>query len=624
MLFPARRRYTASGLLLVLTAALAASMPTRSNAGEFVVADWKESSLLKKKVRAAQFLHRATFGPTIEQIDELAARMDQVGTRRALNEWIDEQFALPATKHLPLAIEMYSEDGHDGTEGDLWIQRYRYHAWYDIAMRSKDQLRQRIAWALIQILVTSDDGAGFNDRGAGPITGLPRWLGPTDYYDLMVTHADGNYRDLLEAVTYHPIMGVYLSHMRNRKTNGVRFPDENYAREIMQLFTIGLYELRPDGELKTDGNGDLIPTYDNEDIKELARVFTGLTYEPHNPDNFFWSGYDFLRPMVMYQPEHDTDPKTLLDGSTLDLKDGDAEIAATLDHLFEHPNTGPFIAYRLIQRLVKSNPSRGYIRRVARTFADNGDGVRGDIKAVVKAILTDSEAFRSVRTRTVRDGSERRVAVVPRGTDYSRLREPEVRFMSLLRSVRAESDYPTGRAMILPMQYEWLQGPYKQPSVFSFYLPSYQPPGELTRETPSRRIPNGNYVAPEFQQKNAVTSNRLMNRYIWNVLELKSPYSAGNPDYDDYRLEFNMNFRVDEELSMAAQGRPLMELVDRMDLLHCCGTMPQDYKEKMVEVVNFETGWMPGDNEWKGDYERARLSTIILSTVLSPFAAIAE
>ena len=590
-------------------------------AGEFAAEDWREARALKQKVRASQFLHRATFGPTLEEIETLADRMRQIGDRRAINEWIDRQFETPATLHQPLAEQMIADDGFTQDQNSVWIQRYRYHAWWDTAIRGEDQLRQRVAWALAQIVVTSEDGAGFNDPNLGDLSGKGRWLGPSNYYDMLVENAFGNYRDLLRDVTYHPVMGVYLSHMKNRKSNGVRFPDENYAREIMQLFTIGLYELHQDGRLKQDDNGQLIPTYDNETIKEFARVFTGLTFKPDVPNNPFYSGNDFQFPMVMYQPEHDTDPKTLLGDEVIDLDDGDTEIEAALDNLYGHPNVAPFISYRLIQRLVKSNPSRGYVRRVARKFNNNGRGEKGDLKAVVKAILTDPEAFRSMRVRSKRVGDERMVTVTPRGTIYSKLREPVIRYTSLIRACRGESDYATGRMMITPRDYDWLQEPYKQPTVFSFYLPSYQPPGELVDEF-SRRVPNGNLVAPEFQQKTAVTSNRLINRYIWDITSRSASFSARNLPH--YEMECNIVFDLEEEDAMATTPAGLKRVIDRFDLVHCAGTMPQDYKDLMAATIEEKTDWMKRSPNYQSLFEKFRTNAALMTTVLSPFAAIQE
>lgn len=610
------RRFLVCGLLGLWI--LGNCFSERARGGTFDVESRRDAALMQRKVRAAQFLHRATFGPTIEQIDALAARMQQVGVQRACEEWIDEQFALPPTLHLPVVEAMIADDGYTTTTPNVWIQRYRHHAWWHNSLTAEDQLRQRIAWALIQILVTSQDGAGFNDQNPGNVSGKGRWLGPTHYYDMLVEHAFSNYRELLEEVTYHPVMGVYLSHMRNRKSNGTRFPDENYAREIMQLFSIGLYELQPDGRLKTTSEGELIPTYDNETIKELARVFTGLTFKPSSLTNFFWSGNDFLYPMEMYQPEHDTDPKTIF-GTVVDVDDGNEDISAALDVLYAHENVAPFISYRLIQRLVKSNPSRGYIRRVARKFNDNGQGVKGDMKAVIKAILLDPESWRSQRVRTLRDPY--RVVVTPRSTEYSRLREPVIRYASMLRAVHVKSDYPTGRMMVLPLDWNWLQEPYKQPSVFNFFLPDFQPPGDLIGYQPSRRIPNGVLVAPEFQQKTAVTSNRLINRYIWDISSQRARFTASGSEYS---MECHLNFDLEAEKRLATNDQDMVKLLDLFDLLYCCGSLPQDFKDRVVEVVNRETQWMKNNSTWRDELESYRVESALIAVLTSPYAAVGE
>ncbi|MGI9474982.1 MAG: DUF1800 domain-containing protein [Rubripirellula sp.] len=583
--------------------------------GTFEVDSSRDISLMKRKIRASQFLHRATFGPTIEQIDALAARMQQVGVRRACDEWIEEQFAMPASEHQNLAETMIADDGYTTATGDVWIQRYRYHAWWHHALTADDQLRQRTAWALIQILVTSEQGSGFNDQNPGNISGLGRWLGPTNYYDVLVNNAFGNYRDILEEVTYHPVMGVYLSHMRNRKTNGTRFPDENYAREIMQLFSIGLYELHVDGRFRHAEDGSLIPTYDNETIKNFARVFTGLTFKPSNTDNFFWSGNDFQYPMEMHQPEHDTDPKTLLNGEVVDIEDGNADIQAALDNLFNHNNVAPFIAHRLIQRFVKSNPSRAYVRRVARKFNDNGAGVKGDMKTVIKAVLLDPEAWRSIRLQSFRNPN--RVVATARGTEFSRLREPIIRYAALLRACDVSSDYANGHMMVTPLSWAWLQESYQSPSVFNFFLPNFQPPGELLGFRPSRRVPNDALVAPEFQQKTAVTSNYLMSKYVWDI-------SAQNARFTFNGTECNLQFNLADEKALATQDEDMPKLLDLLDLVYCCGTMPQDYKNRVVEVINAETQWMKNSDQWKPELENFRVESALLQVATSPFSAIGE
>jgi hypothetical protein len=269
--------------------------------------------------------------------------------------------------------------------------------------------------------------------------------------------------------------------------------------------------------------------------------------------------------------------------------------------------------------LVKSNPSRGYIRRVARRFNDNGEGVKGDMKAVTKAILLDPEAWRSERVRVLR--TPFRVEVTPRGNEYSRLREPVIRYTSLLRAVHARSDYPTGRMMVLPQDWNWLQEPYKQPSVFNFFQPDFQPPGDLIGFQPSRRIPNGSLVAPEFQQKTAVTSNRLVNRYIWDISSQRAQFRASNSNYD---MTCNLNFDLSDEKSLATNDADMPKLLDRLDLVFCCGTLPQDFKDRVVQVINSETQWMKNNNDWRAELENFRVESAMIAVATSPFAAVAE
>jgi uncharacterized protein (DUF1800 family) len=605
------------------------SMTTSSlSAGNFDVDSREEGFLLKRKIRAAQFLHFATFGPSMSDVDALAGQMVQVGGKKAMTNWIDAEFAKPPTLHQPLTETMITGDGFTTITQDIYLQRYRHHAWWEIAINGDDQLRQRMAWALSQIVVTNGDIDDLNDtQNLGNISQKGRWLGASNYYDMLVRNSFGNYRTLLTDATYHPAMGSFLSHLRNRKSDGTRFPDENYAREVMQLFTIGLYDLQRDGRLKTSITGEFIPTYDNDDIRELARVFTGLTFAP-NPattSNPFYSGNDYLVPMVMHQPEHDTQPKTLLNNTVINQVEGNAEISAALDSLFNHDNIAPFISYRLIQRFTKSNPSRGYILRVARKFENNGQGVRGDMKAVIKAILLDPEPYQSLRIGSIRDaeGDGETVVCKARGTEYSHLREPVIQYASMFRGCNATSDHPSGQARLMPLNYLWDQEPYRQPTVFNFYLPNYQPPGDLITYPASLRVPNGNLVAPEFQIKNAVTSNRTMNHIIANSNDLFHRVTAGSTT-GAYYLNFKMNFNLQEELALAAQENTLIEVVDRFDLLFCCGTMPQDYKEEMVRVINDETRWMPGNAQYASQYTQFRVSCALMTTLTSPFAAIGE
>ena len=339
---------------------------------------------------ASAFLSRATFGATEESIREL----QRVGDYR---QWIRREFKKKPSYHLEWVLN--HAKGVDGTE-DLkndpegW-QRYsdalgtmQRDAWWDIVVRHADQLRQRVAFALSEILVVSRNG---------PLLNFPD--ARLSYYDILVRYAFDNFKTLLIAVTYHPAMGKYLSYLGNAKADprSDRHPDENYAREVMQLFTIGLYQLNPDGSRKLR-RGNPIPTYTQQDIREMARVFTGLSDDNGEfpAEAAFSDFHSRTSAMVPFDEYHDRGEKRILHGKKIIPAGGDTvtDINTALHHLFMHPNVGPFLARRLIQRLVTSNPSPGYIARVAGAFDDNGKGVRGDLKAVIEAILLDKEALR--------------------------------------------------------------------------------------------------------------------------------------------------------------------------------------------------------------------------------------
>ncbi|MFK8113358.1 MAG: DUF1800 family protein [Rubripirellula sp.] len=616
-----------------------------THAGEFPAANSREVKAIRSRIRAAQFLSKATFGPTEESIEELAGRISQVGFRRACGEWIDDQFSLPASSHEQVARDMIAADGRTTTTQSVGIQNYRYQAWWHIALKGEDQLRQRVAWTLSQIFVISDSGGAFNNDDArsvgGGETSIADSLGMSDYYDMLAEHASGNYRDLLGDVTFHPNMGTYLSSWRNRKANigAGRFPDENYAREIMQLFSIGLYELRQDGRQKLNEQNELIPTYDNEGIKELARLFTGFR-SFHNTSTSFYTGRNYGDPMQVHLQEHDNnfnyaedpnnpgqvDPnapnnKTLFGVTLAPLPTPLTNAAATaevnegLDVIANHPNVAPFISRLLIQRLVKSNPSRAYMRRVTRKFRDNGQGVRGDMKAVVKAILLDAEAIRG--QRLVRRKAPLRVDVVSRGTEHSRLREPIQRVTSWIRAMRPTSNYPksdpnTGEPYMMlttSIQGDIGQLPFRAPSVFNYYLPDYQPPGELTEYDPSRRIPAGALFAPEFQVLNAVTANRLVNRF---AVFARLRYVQYGMRVGTCRISFNL----DEELELAKDNANLPELLRRWDLLLCNGSMSEETKVSLSDAITSEST--------AASQNVSRLEELLSGVILSPDCAIEE
>ena len=608
---PAGSRRTRLRLLAAaLLAAVVSFGSPAAHAGTFPASTWSEYRQIRAEVDAAHFLTRGTFGPTKADITALAGRIRAIGRMAAFEEWIDAEFAKPASYHRPVIEAMLAADGYANNQDDIWIGRYRDHAWWERSIRADDQLRQRVAWALSQIVVTSDSGAGFNDRGYDA-NGFPGWFGPTNYYDMLVENAFGNYRDVLGDVSVSPIMGTYLSHLKNQKADPSigRYPDENYAREVMQLFSIGTNVLTSNGTTRYRG-GNPIETYDNEDIKAFARVFTGLTFAGNQ---YFFGRRNFESPMVMFENQHDTDEKVLLRGTVLPAgQSGMQDIAGALDNLFTHPNCAPFVARRLIQRLVKSNPSKGYIYRVVRVFRDNGQGQAGDMKAVLKAILLDREAVNSIRRRGVRDaqGMFLGLLVTPRTQEFSALREPVLRFTAMMRAFDAASDYPGGWFMIEQSPKVMKQSPYSQPSVFNFYLPDHTPQGALMDYRSSRKLSNRRLVAPEFQIYTTDIANVMANQFIADLSDGKITrnlyHTNGRPAQMTITLDYS------EEKALAAAG-DLDGLLSHLDLVLCSGTLSDGARQVIVDAMASEN--LSSDEE-------AMLS--ILLVALSPDCVISN
>jgi uncharacterized protein (DUF1800 family) len=324
------------------------------------------------------------------------------------------------------------------------------------ALSDADQLRQRVAFALSQIFVTS----GIEIYEA---------YGMADYQNLLLNDAFGNYRTLLQDVTLSPVMGHYLDMANNDKTNAAAgtSPNENYAREVMQLLSIGLYELNADGSQKLDSSGAAIPTYDQNVVEGFASVFTGWTYPPLSGAASKWTNpINFDGVMVSFASHHEPGMKLLLDGYTLPAdQTPEQDLQMALDDIFNHPNVGPFIGKQLIQHLVTSNPSPAYVARISAVFANNGSGVRGDLGAVVKAILTDSEARGDA----------------PSASIFGHLRDPALFITGLMRSLGGQSDGVLLRSAASGME----QPIYTPQSVFNFYPPSFV-------------LPNTQTLAPQF------------------------------------------------------------------------------------------------------------------------------
>jgi len=460
---------------------------------------------------ASRFMSHASLGANLEDL----LYVSSIG----YEAWLEEQFELPATSYEETMVpideklkEIYLQLGGDPEEYYVSAQHFRL-AWSHIAQTAPDVLRHRVALALSEILVVSTDSDLFQ-----------RGYGIGSYYDMLSKHAFGNYKDLLMDATLHPVMGFYLSHFNNPRSNLAEniHPDENYAREIMQLFSIGLYELHTDGTRKLDSEGNYIPTYDNEDIKELAKVFTGLGmtdwYEPDvgAAPAFGYPFYfiDPTKPMTMYEFFHQPGEKKIIGDFVIPAgQTGMQDIEMAVDHLFNHPNVGPFISKLLIKRLVKSNPRLAYVQRVANVFNDNGNGVRGDMKAVITAILMDEEA--------------RDCEFIDHPSN-GRLKEPIQRYTQYVKAFRAES--PSGWFWNQGFNFEYFvdQFPMSSPTVFNFFLPDYQPNSDFA---------NAELDGPEFQIFNSATSIGYFN-YIF--------YMTAIGFRNDYDVFFYSQFEYGE------------------------------------------------------------------------------
>jgi uncharacterized protein (DUF1800 family) len=495
--------------------------------------------------QAARFLQQASFGPTMAELD----RVQNLG----FAGWINDQItAQPASYQQPILQAMVQD--LNGPKLDL---SYSYNnlelngnnaasAFARSALSGTDQLRQRVAFALSQILVASRRDANLADRP----------LAMANFYDIFIRHAFGNYRDILGEVSKHAVMGRYLSHVGNQKARPEinQFPDENYAREVMQLFTIGLWKLNQDGTRKLDASGNFIPTYGNSDITEMARVFTGFWFGGQRWSSSGGSDVHLTVPMEMWAEKHDFGSKSMLGGLSLPARAASAvnglrDVDAALDFLFNDSNTAPFISRQLIQFLVTSNPSPAYVGRVAAIFANNGNGKRGDLAAVVRAILLDIEA-RDVRWSR---GS----------TSFGRLKDPVYRAMSLAR---------VGRLGRFPALNWWdygdfyessLQSPGAAPSVFNFYRPDYRSPGLLT---------DNQLAAPALQITNSYTSIAFVNRLWQNTV-------SGIRLYDSYI------YKPDYRDLLEVAATPTL-LVDRVNLLLCGGMMSASTRASILNALS--------------------------------------
>ena len=441
---------------------------------------------------AARFLVQASTGFARAAIDRVRA-LGYAG-------WLDEQFTMPRGR---TRWDWLIEKGYDAATYRNGQNGFDAVAWRHL-IASPDTLRQRVTLALSEIVVVGLDGVNTAWRAFAGAA----WL------DLLESHAFGNVRGLLQDVSTSLQMGVYLTYRGNAKANAATgtVPDENYARELMQLFTIGLTELNEDGTPRLVG-GQPVETYGQDDITGLARVFTGWDQDlaggnTDRPDYH-------RRPMTQVAARYETGAKTFLGITVAAGATAASGLTAALDRLFAHPNIGPFWARQLIQRLVTSNPSPAYVQRVARVFANDGQGVRGNLRAVVRAILLDDEARSDASLSS---------------TTAGKLREPILRLTAWARAFGATSPSDAWAIGITSNPGTALgQSPLRSPSVFNFFRPGYVPPGSSLAAL--------SLVAPEFQIANESSVVGYLN-YMQTTIasgrgDVRADYTSWVPLADD-------------------------------------------------------------------------------------------
>lgn len=490
------------------------------------------------KVEAFRFLNQTTFGAT----DAEASRLIGLGdVTNAYSRWIDAEIAKPTQLLLPAVVAAYPTPVPTGFN-PATLNTFRQEQWFTNALRGEDQLRQRVAFALSQIMVVSQVGA---------LNNLP--FATADFHDMLARNAFGNFRTLLEDVTLHPAMGIYLSMLGNRRAaaNTNLRPDENYARELAQLFSVGLVQLNLDGSVRNDAAGQPIPTFGQVETEGFARVFTGwnwacpstnqtCTFNNTRVELAYSANFNQVKPMQLYAEQHETGTKQLLNYNGVALPNGllpanqtgAKDLADALDNIFNHPNVGPFISKQLIQKLVTSNPSRAYVQRVAERFNNDGSGRRGNLEAVVRAILLDAEARNP-----------------PAGAVAGKLKEPLLRLTQFWRAFAVTST--SGKLGVArnftggSPSAQFGQGQGLSPSVFNFFSPFYAPPGEIS---------DGGYVSPEMQLGTEILAASTTN-YFYTQAFARTQAQAATLNADD------MYINTTGELALAADSEALVNRV---------------------------------------------------------------
>lgn len=522
------------------------------------------------RAQTARFLTQATFGPKWSEINALA------GT--SASEWFVQQTKLDTNYALDI-IQEY-RDTYPADEGDVndLIASARNSAWWRNAIEGKDQLRQRMAFALSQIIVVSD--------APEAVETFPQAVGYVQ--DIFARHAFGNYRDILEEVTYSPMMGFYLTYLGNEKADpeSGRMPDENYARELMQLFTVGLVELEETGEPRLDLDGKPIELYSNTDITGLARVFTGLDFaeQQNTRDIEEVEPNVWALPMRVDPARHSPEAKTFLGLTIPEGTSASESITRTLDHLMAHGNIGPFVGRQVIQRFTTSEPSPDYVKRVASAFnqgrftlpngTEVGTGVKGDLTATLAAVLFDPE---------------NRPGRAMWRADYGKVREPVIRLTNWARMFNASAQYPEYAAELFQLgEISALsQKPYGARSVFNFYRPGYVPPATLAGAR--------DMTVPEMQLVNATSIPGYINvigEYIFRLepdeeflQELQEEFNESDIDVDQAKAKTTM---VPDYSSLHSIAMNNAALIDRLDDMLLYGTLSDTTKSNIEYALQHD------------------------------------
>lgn len=556
-----------------------------NNSGDDNSTDPVADIIYEEPKKVARFLNQATFGASMNDIDEL--------TNESLSEWFLAQQQVTPNYLLPVLEEMNEYSIRPDEISIFQLEATTIGFWRN-SILGEDQLRQRIAFALSELLVVSNGGGEV-------LTDNPSAV--AYYQDLLISHAFGNYRELLEAVTYSPAMGYYLTYLGSEKGDPEtgRMPDENYARELLQLFTIGVVALNQDGSVKLDSQGKAIETYSNQDITGLARVFTGL--------NINWEILEesddlaFASPMQTFEESHSSQEKHFLGFTIPENTDAKTSITMALDHIFAHPNVAPFISEQLIQRFVSSNPTPEYIERVANAFdagvfqlpngTEVGDGRRGDLSATVAAVLFDEYA---------RD---------LQGETSGKIREPIIRFTHWARAFNVAE--PTGeyqhKLWESSSDKALAQHPYRSPSVFNFFRPGYVAPGTLSG--------NQGLKAPEMQLMNASSIagySNFMTYYIFaygqyaDIEQVEGFFEDEGINFDAGGVVRSFIPDYQGELNVADNTE---ELVARLNLLLTNG----DMTEQTVTHLQNSLELLPADSE---EQKQNKIKLAVLMVILPP------